>query len=76
MNGVRHPFSGALYERDGEGAVKVTLGHRIGRFTREGRWISGELREADPQLCNWVGGRRMTSARYGGPADGNGAPDA
>jgi hypothetical protein len=68
MNGVRHPFSGALYERDGEDMVKVTLGLKIGRFASDGRWISGELREADPQLCGWVGGRRMSSARYRGTA--------
>jgi len=23
-------------------------------FHGDGRWISGEMRQADPQLCNWV----------------------
>jgi hypothetical protein len=27
-----------------------------GVFDFEGRWISGELREADPHLCLWLGG--------------------
>jgi hypothetical protein len=63
MNGVRHPFTHALYELDGEGAIRVTLDGSSGRFTVEGRRISGELREADPQLCGWVGGPRMHRSR-------------
>jgi hypothetical protein len=56
VNGLRHPFSGALYAQDGDGHIIVTLGERQGVFHTNGRWISGELREADPQLCGWVGG--------------------
>jgi hypothetical protein len=70
LSGVRHPFTGALYERDGE-TVKVTLGDRTGWFTSDGRWLSGELREADPHLCGWVGGPRMAN-RFTAAA-GNGA---
>ena len=71
MSALRHPFTGALYERDPDGTVRVTLGERTGRFTSDGRWLAGELREADPQLCGWVGGKRMKSARAA--ADGNGS---
>jgi hypothetical protein len=56
MNGLKHPFTGAVYEQDGEGNILVTHKGRSGLFRRDGSWISGELREADPQLCNWVGG--------------------
>ena len=56
MLGIRHPFSQALYEQDGEGNILVTDGERSGLFTSEGRWLSGNLRECDPQLCNWVAG--------------------
>ncbi len=56
MLGIRHPFSQALYEQDGEGNILVTDGERSGLFTSEGRWLSGDLRECDPQLCNWVAG--------------------
>ena len=62
MNGVRHPFTGALHEQDGNGNVRVTKRDRsagrdiVGIFTSDGRWISGELEEADPQLCGWVAG--------------------
>lgn len=67
MKGIVHPFSKALYEQDGEGNIRVTDGDRVGIFGTDGHWISGELRECDPQLCGWVGGpqigsHRMTSA--------------
>ena len=75
MNGVRHPFTGAIYESDGDGTVTVTLGDRTGRFTTEGRWTEGDLREADPQLCGWVGGKRMRSRRVA-TGDGNGSAKA
>ena len=32
----------------------VTDGERWGRFQADGRWIEGDLRECDPQLCGWV----------------------
>jgi hypothetical protein len=74
MNGIRHPFTHALYELDGDGTVRVTLDDgSIGSFTSEGRWISGELREADPQLCGWVGGPRLQSSRTTRASAGDGA---
>lgn len=63
MLGLRHPFGNALYERDGEGNILVTDGDRQGLFTGEGRWISGELRECDPQLCGWVAGPQLANHR-------------
>jgi hypothetical protein len=62
VNGIRHPFTHALYEPE-DGAVRVTLDGRSGLFTAEGRWISGDLREADPQLCGWTAGPRLVSRR-------------
>jgi hypothetical protein len=56
VNGVQHPFSGALYEQDGAGHIVVSLDGRSGLFHGDGRWISGEIREADPHLCGWVSG--------------------
>jgi hypothetical protein len=67
VNGVRHPFTGAVYESDGDGFVTVTMGDRTGRFAADGRWLDGELREADPHMCGWVGGKRMVSSRVAGP---------
>ena len=65
-SGLHHPFSGALYERqhDGEiGDIVVTDGDRRGVFTSEGEWISGELRECDPQMCNWIAGPQVANHR-------------
>ena len=56
MLGMRHPFSDALYERDGQGNLLVTDGDGWGRFRVDGTWIEGPLRECDPQLCGWVAG--------------------
>jgi hypothetical protein len=57
MNGLRHPFSGAHYEQDGTGHILVTSSRgQAGLFTPKGKWVSGELEEADPQLCGWVAG--------------------
>ncbi|MGI9596087.1 MAG: transposase [Acidimicrobiales bacterium] len=69
MNGIRHPFTRALYERDENGNILVTDGERQGRFTGEGRWLSGEIRECDPQLCGWVAGPQMANHRLSESAE-------
>ncbi len=52
-----HPFSGAIYERQDEDRVIVTdRTGRVGTFTKMGEWLDGELKQADPHLCLWVGG--------------------
>lgn len=65
MLGIKHPFGGSLYEQDGEGNIKVTKadGSLSGIFAVNGRHISGELRECDPQMCGWVGGPIMANHR-------------
>lgn len=63
MRGIVHPFSKALYEQDGEGNIRVTDGDHTGVFTTRGRWIRGDLRECDPQLCGWVGGPQVANHR-------------
>ncbi len=68
MNGIHHPFTRALYEQDGTGNVLVTDGERQGRFTSQGQWLDGELRECDPQLCGWVAGPQMLNHRMSGSA--------
>ena len=63
-HGIAHPFTKALYERWGdEGDVRVTDGERWGVFTRRGRWLRGDLRECDPQLCGWVAGPQLANYR-------------
>jgi hypothetical protein len=63
MLGQYHPFSGALYERDADGNVLVHLDGRSGLFAPDGRWLEGELFEADPQMCNWIAGPKVRHHR-------------
>ncbi len=64
MLGLRHPFTQALYERADGGLVQVTEADgRVGLFRGDGRWVSGEVREADPQLCGWIAGPKLGSHR-------------
>ncbi len=72
--GIRHPFSGALYEPDGEGGVQVTREGLWGRFQRDGRWIEGDLREADPELCVWVTATRPARHHRLSPVDDTHGP--
>jgi hypothetical protein len=62
--GLRHPFTQALYERADDGLVQVTTADGVvGLFRRDGRWVSGDLKEADPQLCGWIAGPKLGSTR-------------
>ncbi|MGC8512012.1 MAG: hypothetical protein ACP5P1_03100 [Acidimicrobiales bacterium] len=51
---LRHPLSGAIYEEGDGGTVRVTKGDLSGLFSRNGQWLSGDLRSADPEMCRWV----------------------
>jgi len=65
---MRHPFTKALYERSDDGTIVVTDGDRRGVFTGQGRWLEGDLREADPHLCGWVSGPLVANHRVGSTA--------
>lgn len=56
MNGIVHPYSKDLYERDDDaGGVRVTrTDGAIGFFAADGRWLAGEKFEADLHLCGWI----------------------
>ena len=51
---IRHPFGDVIYQLTDDGNVQVTDGNRQGLFNKSGQWLSGELRQADPQMCVWV----------------------
>jgi hypothetical protein len=59
LRSIRHPLSGAVYDlRDGRIHVTSRDG-REGMFDHHGRWLSGELKHADPHLCLWIGGAEL-----------------
>ena len=62
MRQLRHPLSGAIYEVDHDGLVLVTAKDgRTGRFTDQGVWVEGDLKQCDPHVCVWVGGPQLLS---------------
>lgn len=63
MRQLRHPLSGAIYEEADSGTVKVTKGDLSGVFARNGQWLGGELRTADPEMCRWVASGANPSPR-------------
>lgn len=64
MRSIRHPLSGALYDLEANGAIRVTgRDGRTGLFLADGTYIRGDIHSADPHLCGWIGGRDLSS-RY------------
>ena len=59
MRSIRHPLSGAIYDRQADGTIKVEKDRRVGIFEPDGTYISGEIFNADPHLCGWIGGREL-----------------
>ena len=52
---LTHPFDpDSLYELMDDGNVRVSSGGKEGIFSNRGVHLSGEIREADPQVCVWV----------------------
>jgi len=71
---LRHPVTGAIYERLEGGRCRVTeTDGRSGVFTDLGRWISGDVRDADLHFINWVAGPQL-AASGGAALPGIGAP--
>jgi nitrite reductase/ring-hydroxylating ferredoxin subunit len=75
---LRHPLSGAVYERVEERVVRVnTRDGRTGLFRDDGTRIEGDLGQVDPNMCDWIGGRQLEGAEAmplppsGSPPDGN-----
>ncbi len=54
----RHPITGDFYERLGEDRIRLTKGDgRVGVFNAQAEPLEGELKNADPHICNWFAGR-------------------
>jgi hypothetical protein len=69
MRSMRHPLSGAIYDLEADGNVRVEKDGKAGRFRTDGTYLSGDIYAADPHLCQWIGGRALPSRhRQGGAA--------
>jgi hypothetical protein len=66
---MKHPVTGFVYALTDDGRVQVSdpASDRFGIFDSTGRWFSGEIRDADPQILGWVG--RLPAAREVQAAD-------
>lgn len=62
---LRHPLNGWIYECVADNVVQVTTPKgKTGKFTANGDWLEGELKDANPHMCDWAGGRQLPA---GGP---------
>ena len=56
MASMTHPFDPELlYELTDDGNIRISGRGEYGIFTTQGIHLEGKIREADPQLCVWVG---------------------
>ncbi len=72
---LRHPQTQAVYARQDDGSVRVEHPDgRSGWFDAQGRWLRGDLRDADPHMIVWLNapdaGSRRTRGMAGGAAAG------
>ena len=64
MPKLRHPVTGAIYDLEPDGLIRVeTKDGLVGWFNADASWSRGELREADPHVIGWVAGQRLPNAR-------------
>lgn len=56
MRSIKHPLSGAVYDLTDHGTIVVQRDGHSGEFDRNGGWLRGELKHADPHLCLWIAG--------------------
>ncbi len=60
MRQRKHALSGALYDVREDGNLTVTSRDgKVGVFTPDGRWVSGDVHHADPHLCGWLAGPQL-----------------
>jgi hypothetical protein len=73
---LTHPFDPeSLYELTEDGTIRVSKAGRYGIFSPAGVHLSGEIREADPQICVWVSNvpnpaTQLTTSRIAGRDQG------
>ncbi len=61
MRAIKHPLSGAIYDLQNDGTIRVEKDGKAGIFRADGAYVSGDIYFADPHLCLWIGGRKLPS---------------
>jgi len=56
---MKHPRSGATYTLRKDGKVDVENNGAVGVFTSDGRYVSGDIRQADPHFILWMAGPQL-----------------
>lgn len=59
MTVLKHPLSGATYSLRDDGLVDVENNGLKGVFSHTGKYLSGELRQADPHMLLWLAGPQL-----------------
>ena len=62
MTIIKHPMSGATYTLRADGLVEVENNGLTGIFAYNGRYHSGDLRQADPHVQLWIAGPQLPDA--------------
>jgi hypothetical protein len=65
MRGIKHALSGAVYELTEDGTITVEKDGKTGTFRSDGYYLEGDIKWADPHLCQWIAGPATFSHRYG-----------
>lgn len=69
MRTRRHPLSGALYDVEPDGTVRVEQDGHTGWFSADGEWLRGDLHHVDPHLCLWLAGPQLPPGIAANPKD-------
>ena len=56
---LRHPMTGATYTVREDGNVDVENNGVKGVFRWDGRYVEGDIRQADPHMCLWLAGPQL-----------------
>lgn len=52
---LKHPLTGVIYELTSDGNVMLSKNGMTAIYDPDARFITGDIRDIDPELCRWVG---------------------